>query len=101
VSRGRFDPLAAFIDAGESADGTKKSGGGRRVDVIDVFQDFLDDHAKIFAAADVESRSATVTVEGGPAVYAVLLCDLGGAVPIDEIVFNVFEWLHPITNRLN
>ncbi|HEV2288038.1 MAG TPA: hypothetical protein VGR81_03705 [Candidatus Acidoferrales bacterium] len=85
---GRLGPLAAFIEAGESADGAENREGRGRLNETDLFEDFFDDRAEVFAAADIESSGASVTVDDGLAAQTVGFLNPGGSVPVQEIVLD-------------
>lgn len=85
---GRLGPLAAFIEAGEGADGAENGEGRGRRNETDLFEDFFDHPAEVFAAADIESGGASVAVDDGFAVQTVGFFNPGGSVPVDEIVFD-------------
>ena len=80
--------MAAGVEAGEDAGGAENFGDGRRLHIVDFLENLFEDDGQVFAAADVESGGAGVTVDGGFALDFEGFPDLFEGGPVDELVFD-------------
>ena len=85
----RFVPYAIFIDEREGANGGEDGGAGA-TDGFGVFGEVGDGIANVFVAKFVEAGGVGVAIDGAHIPDLVVDRDVDAAVPVKEIVFDVF-----------
>src|ERR1700721_1031437 len=85
---GEFDPGAIVPEAGIGADGAEDGvggdGGGLRL-----LDEDIEDGADVLVAAGFESEGVRMAVDDRPMRQLVVLDDFVGAMPIEEVVFDL------------
>lgn len=87
MSGGGFGPLAAIIKASEGANGAQNFEGGRHLDTVDVFKNFVDDNGDVLLALLEQAGGACVAVEGA-VIDLIFFIDVIGVAPVEEIGFD-------------
>ena len=85
---GEFDPGAIVLEAGIGADGAEDGVGGNRGG-LSLLEEDVEDGADVLVAAGAESEGVRVAVDDRPVRQVVVFDDFVGAVPIEEIVFDL------------
>lgn len=86
---GRIDPDALIVDQGAGAHGLKDGVGGG-LDVFRVVNDVGGGVAHVLLAFSVEAGGVDVAIECASLREVVVADDIVGAVPVQEVGFDVF-----------
>jgi hypothetical protein len=87
-SRGEFDPGAIIPETGIGADGAEDGVGGDGGG-LNLLDKDIEDGADVLVAAGFEAEGVRVAVDDRPVRQVVVFDDVVGAMPIEEIVFDL------------
>jgi hypothetical protein len=87
-SRGEFDPGAIVPEAGIGADGAEDGVGGDWGG-LSLLDEDIEDGTDVLVAAGFEAEGVRVAVDGRTARQGVVFDDFVGAMPVEEIVFDL------------
>jgi hypothetical protein len=87
-SRGEFDPGAIVPEAGIGTDGAEDGVGGDGGG-LSLLNEDIEDGADVLVAAGFEAEGVRVAVDDRPVRQRVVFDDFVGAMPVEEIVFDL------------